>query len=342
MKTVTRATAFKEIHGMSDENGLVTVSARELAEKLGCSLTVAWKRLQDVITSGALAVERSGHGKSPSTYRIMVKMTENGPELVEPETHQKDSSENAAEQSRPGDEQQAGLMPVVFGGCKVRVLNKNGSLWNGEEEPWFVATDVAEAIGYQNPKKDASHILTRNKERFVCFCSVANLATEAGNKKINIINERGLYMFLMCAHTKKAIQFQIAITEILEQYRKGKIISYRVYQELQEKHLNHDRMLTDHECRLFDVEWKITQRIWIDRIQQRVIRQAVANKVNIICQGSGFSRQKCYRMVYGDLRKHFELESYQEIPECMFEEAVQFIKDWELVKVIKINKNTTF
>jgi len=226
----------------------------------------------------------------------------------------------------PGDEQQVGLMPVAFGGCKVQVLNKDGSLWNGEEEPWFVPADVAEAIGYRNPRHDAMQIINRNKERFECFCSDLNLRSEAGLRKTKVINERGLYMFLMCAHTKKAIQFQIAVTEILEQYRRGKLVPYRIYKELEEKYLKHDDVLTDHECRFFEVEWKIRHRIWINRTQQRIIRQAVANKVNIICKGSGFSRHKCYRLVYDDLRKHFGLESYQEIPESSFEEAVQFIE----------------
>jgi len=91
MKSVTRAAVFKEIYGLADANGFVTVSARRLAKKLDCSLSVVWKRLQEVVATGALVVERSGHGKSPSTYRIMVKVTENGPELVEPETYQKDT-----------------------------------------------------------------------------------------------------------------------------------------------------------------------------------------------------------------------------------------------------------
>jgi hypothetical protein len=40
-------------------------------------------------------------------------------------------------------------------------------------------------------------------------------------------------------------------------------------------------------------------------------------------------------LIYDDLWDHFGIDSYQEIPEFSFGDALEFIENWEIVKVIK-------
>lgn len=106
---------------------------------------------------------------------------------------------------------------IEFEGYRVRILNEDGDEWDGQGEPWFVPADVAEAIGYRDPKSFVSKILSRNPERFKSLQGVVNLSTPGGIQEIMVLNESGLYMFLMVARTEKAISFQLKVTEILKQ-----------------------------------------------------------------------------------------------------------------------------
>ena len=110
---------------------------------------------------------------------------------------------------------------IIFGGYDVRVLCKDGTNWDGQSEAWFLPTEVAAAIGYSEPRIAASKIINRNPAKFAGFSSVTNMVTEAGTRETTIINENGLYMFLMASDMPKAIEFQRKVSEFLKQMRNG-------------------------------------------------------------------------------------------------------------------------
>jgi prophage antirepressor-like protein len=113
---------------------------------------------------------------------------------------------------------------IKFEGHEVRVLNQDGTDWDGQQEAWFIPRQVATAIGAANPKVYASNILNRNPEKFEGFKGVCKLSTpHGGTQEINIINENGLYMFLMASDLPKAVQFQRRVTELLKGIRQGKV-----------------------------------------------------------------------------------------------------------------------
>lgn len=113
---------------------------------------------------------------------------------------------------------------VVFEGHQVRILNADGSVWDGQGEAWFVANDVAAAIGYADPRKSASQIINRNPEKFEGFRGVVNLRTPGGMQETTIINENGMYMFLMASDMPKAVAFQRRVSELLKQIRQRKAV----------------------------------------------------------------------------------------------------------------------
>lgn len=65
---------------------------------------------------------------------------------------------------------------------KVRIVMRNG-------EPWFVARDVAEALGYTWSGSRFSHVPEEWK-------GMTSVVTPGGEQEMLIISEPGLYFFL--------------------------------------------------------------------------------------------------------------------------------------------------
>ena len=91
---------------------------------------------------------------------------------------------------------------------KVRTLMRDG-------EPWAVGKDVAEALGYKNPRQAiVDHVDSEDK-------GVAKRDTLGGNQDTVIINESGLYSLILSSKLPKAKEFKRWITsEVLPALRK--------------------------------------------------------------------------------------------------------------------------
>ncbi|WP_417883679.1 BRO family protein [Vibrio rumoiensis] len=93
---------------------------------------------------------------------------------------------------------------------KVRVIP--GEL----NSPWFVAADIAEALGYKNTR-DAirKHVDSEDK-------GVANHDTLGGEQKLTTINESGLYALIFSSKLPSAKEFKRWVTsEVLPSIRKN-------------------------------------------------------------------------------------------------------------------------
>lgn len=94
---------------------------------------------------------------------------------------------------------------------QVRVISKNG-------EPWFVGKDVAEVLGYSNPK------MAIVKKVDVDDKGISILDTPGGKQKMTLINESGLYALILSSKLSSAKQFKRWITsEVLPTIRKHKM-----------------------------------------------------------------------------------------------------------------------
>ncbi|MBR5091657.1 MAG: phage antirepressor [Ruminiclostridium sp.] len=91
---------------------------------------------------------------------------------------------------------------------KIRTTLING-------EPWFVAKDVALALGYSNPRKAViDHVDDEDK-------GVTNRDTLGGNQNLNIINESGLYSLILSSKLPNAKVFKRWVTsEVIPSIRK--------------------------------------------------------------------------------------------------------------------------
>jgi prophage antirepressor-like protein len=88
------------------------------------------------------------------------------------------------------------LQVFGFEGREVRVILKNG-------EPWFVAKDVAEALGYV--WKGTSGTISHVPEEWRGVCSVQ---TPSGMQDMACLSEQGLYFFLGRSDKPGALPFQ--------------------------------------------------------------------------------------------------------------------------------------
>ncbi|WP_310168773.1 phage antirepressor KilAC domain-containing protein [Paenibacillus peoriae] len=125
---------------------------------------------------------------------------------------------------------------INFEGHAVDTLNADGTVWDGVSEAWFIPKQIAEAIGASNPRVYANQIInpkvrgSKNKEidktekldKFQGFKGVCKMHTPGGTQEITIINENGLYMFLMASNLPQAISFQRQVSETIKQIRKNK------------------------------------------------------------------------------------------------------------------------
>lgn len=91
---------------------------------------------------------------------------------------------------------------------QVRTIEKNG-------EPWFVGKDVAEILGYTNPRKAIiDHVDDEDK-------GVTKCDTLGGAQELTIINESGLYSLILSSKLPTAKEFKHWVTsEVLPSIRK--------------------------------------------------------------------------------------------------------------------------
>lgn len=114
---------------------------------------------------------------------------------------------------------------------KVRVIEKNN-------EPWFVGKDVAEVLGYSNPRKALSDHVKGNHK------GVTNCDTLGGKQQLTIIDEAGLYSLVLRSKLPAAEAFQEwVVAEVIPSIRKTG--SYSVNQDIKarevEARLNNSR-----------------------------------------------------------------------------------------------------
>lgn len=84
-----------------------------------------------------------------------------------------------------------------------------------ENEPWFVAKDIALALGYTNPRDAViNHVFDDDK-------GVEKLDTLGGAQNLTVINESGLYSLIFNSRLESAKKFKHWVTsEVLPSIRK--------------------------------------------------------------------------------------------------------------------------
>lgn len=138
-------------------------------------------------------------------------------------------------------------------------MNNSLRVFNNEEfgtirtvmidgEPWFVGKDVAEALGYTNPRDALSkHVDDEDKN------TVAIRDGIRGNPNVTVINESGVYSLILSSKLPNAKKFKRWVTaEILPSVRQTGSYSAKPM-TLAEQALAQAQILVDHEKQLAEL-----------------------------------------------------------------------------------------
>lgn len=94
-----------------------------------------------------------------------------------------------------------------FQSHSIRIVMRQG-------EPWFVASDVAEALGYRDAANAARNLEVHQKGTQI-------VSTLKGNQELTIISEGGLYRLVLRSRKPEAVAFSDWVTdEVLPSIRK--------------------------------------------------------------------------------------------------------------------------
>lgn len=180
----------------------------------------------------------------------------------------------------------------------LRSLEING-------EPWFVGKDVAEALGYANPRNAVpTHVDNEDK--------LSTQIEYAGQKReVTVINESGLYSLILSSKLPNAKKFKRWVTsEVLPSIRKTGSYSLSNVQDLSQNTqlvIAIGNSLAEQERRLNQVEMKVDGAVEglktaADAIKLEANwRKEIKDKIGQIVAAKGSTWEVEYPLLYREL-----------------------------------------
>lgn len=196
---------------------------------------------------------------------------------------------------------------------EIRTVEING-------KPYFVGTDVAKALGYNNPRDAVS----RHCKGVVKH----DTPTSSGVQLMSYINEGDLYRLIMKSKLPSAEKFEAwVMDEVLPTIRKTG--SYQkpmtIAEQIQLLALGNQ----NHEERIEKLENTMT----IDYGQQKYIGDLVSS---IVIAHLGGKESNAYKEIgkkvfaecNRDIKTYFDVNARNNIPKLRFAEATEYVKNW--------------
>lgn len=187
-------------------------------------------------------------------------------------------------------------------------------------KPYFVGTDVAKALGYNNPRDAVS----RHCKGVVKH----DTPTSSGVQLMSYINEGDLYRLIMKSKLPSAEKFEAwVMDEVLPTIRKTG--SYQkpmtIAEQIQLLALGNQ----NHEERIEKLENTMT----IDYGQQKYIGDLVSS---IVIAHLGGKESNAYKEIgkkvfaecNRDIKTYFDVNARNNIPKLRFAEATEYVKNW--------------
>ena len=189
-----------------------------------------------------------------------------------------------------------------------------------DRKPYFVGTDVAKALGYNNPRDAVS----RHCKGVVKH----DTPTSSGVQLMSYINEGDLYRLIMKSKLPSAEKFEAwVMDEVLPTIRKTG--SYQkpmtIAEQIQLLALGNQ----NHEERIEKLENTMT----IDYAQQEAIRDLVSSVVIAHLGGKESNAykeigKKVFAECNRDIKTYFTVNARNNIPKLRFEESMEYVRNW--------------
>lgn len=201
---------------------------------------------------------------------------------------------------------------------QVRTVMRDG-------EVWFIARDVAEALGYANASDAISKHVDREDK------GIAKCDTLGGTQELTVLNESGLYSLILSSKLGSAKRFKRWVTsEVLSAIRKtGSYEMSRLSKEMRAI-LNCDERIVIIDDRVTNLENCMT----IDYGEQVVLGDEV-NKAVLDALGGKYSNayneigKKVFAECNRDLKHYFHVNARNNVPKKRYYEAVEYIQKWK-------------
>lgn len=202
---------------------------------------------------------------------------------------------------------------------EIRVIELNG-------EPWLVGKDVAEALGYKNPRQ-ALATNVDDEDR-----GVHSVDTPSGTQEMTIINESGLYSLVLSSKLPGAKKFRRWVTaEVLPSIRRtGSYTVPNMSKELRAIFVL-DHRTVEHEQRITALEENMVvdygQQCALKTQVNAVVIQALGG-INTPAYSDKNVRSRTYSECNRDIQNWFRVNSRNNIPRKRFDDAVDYIQRW--------------
>lgn len=207
-------------------------------------------------------------------------------------------------------------------------------------EPWFVAKDMAKALGYKNTNQSVKDN-TEEEDR-----GTSPVVTPSGTQNMVVVNESGMYSLIFSSKLESSKRFKKWVTsEILPSIRKtgsygkaqvprttdGKIaLLAQGHVELREEIESVKQELEDFkmDMPLLGVE--------IDTITEAVRRRGVTalGGKSSNAYNDRSMRSKVYIDIHRELKRQFGVSTYKAIKRRQCSQAVQIVDEYELPYVL--------
>nr|DAT62586.1 MAG TPA: repressor domain protein [Caudoviricetes sp.] len=209
---------------------------------------------------------------------------------------------------------------------KIRSVQLDG-------EAWLVGKDVAEALGYTNPRKAlADHVDEEDKRQG----NGVTIRDPMGREQTpTVINESGLYSLVLSSKLPGAKRFRRWVTsEVLPTLRRQGTYTMQTPKSAMELLRLQSQAMFELDERVNVLEDKLENQMTIDHGQQRELQKAVSRRVLdraatvIPAWALDEQKPKFFASLYRDLKDRFGVPSYRDIRPADYPSAMAYVETW--------------
>ena len=214
-----------------------------------------------------------------------------------------------------------------------------------DNEPWFVAKDVADILGYQNGSRDINRHVDEDDKL------TSQVATAGQMRNQTVINESGLYSLILSSKLPQAKEFKRWVTsEVLPAIRKqGGFIREDLDEDAFIALFTGQKKLREQQATMLeDIDYLKSEQPIHPSYAQSLLKKRKARVV--ACLGGIDSpayadkifAQSVFRQAEIDFKDHFNISRYDLLPKKFADAALAYWMTWEpstntKMKIIELN-----
>ena len=214
-----------------------------------------------------------------------------------------------------------------------------------DNEPWFVAKDVADILGYQNGSRDINRHVDEDDKL------TSQVATAGQMRNQTVINESGLYSLILSSKLPQAKEFKRWVTsEVLPAIRKqGGFIREDLDEDAFIALFTGQKKLREQQATMLeDIDYLKSEQPIHPSYAQSLLKKRKARVV--ACLGGIDSpayadkifAQSVFRQAEVDFKDHFNISRYDLLPKKHADAALAYWMTWEpstntKMKIMELN-----